>query len=45
MNSVEVEAFLNMLANDRLISPSTHKQTVSELLFLYRVPLLWIYHG
>ena len=36
MGGVEVEAFLTMLANERNVSPSTHKQALSALLFLYR---------
>ena len=31
----EVEAFLSWLANDRKVAPSTHKQALSALLFLY----------
>lgn len=36
MGSAEVEAFLNMLANERQISSSTHNQALSAILFLYR---------
>ena len=36
MGAVEVEAFLNMLANQRRVSASTHNQALSALLFLYR---------
>jgi integron integrase len=36
MGQAEVEAFLTMLAHDRSVSPSTHKQALSALLFLYR---------
>jgi integrase len=36
MGTAEVEAFLNMLANERQISPSTHNQALSALLLLYR---------
>jgi integron integrase len=36
MGSAEVQAFLTMLATDRNVSPSTHKQALSALLFLYR---------
>ena len=32
----EVEAFLSHLANVRCISPATHNQALSALLFLYR---------
>ncbi len=36
MGSAEVEAFLTMLANERQVSPSTHRQVLNALLFLYR---------
>ncbi len=36
MGGAEVEAFLTMLASERQVSPSTHKQALSGLLFLYR---------
>lgn len=36
MGTAEVEAFLTMLATERHISPSTHKQALSALLFLYK---------
>ena len=36
MGAAEVEVFLNMLANERQVSPSTHNQALSALLFLYR---------
>jgi integron integrase len=46
MGTAEVEAFLNMLVNERQISPSTHNQALSALLFLYRevmaVDLPWL---
>ncbi len=32
----EVEAFLTWLASDRQVSPSTHRQALSALLFLYQ---------
>jgi integron integrase len=32
----EVEAFLSWLASDRQVAPSTHKQALSALLFLYQ---------
>ena len=35
MGATEVEAFLNMLVNKRQLSPSTHNQALSALLFLY----------
>jgi len=40
MGAIEVEAFLTMLANDRKVSPSTHNQALSALLFLYREVLV-----
>jgi len=36
MGGKEVEAFLSMLANERKVSPSTHRQALSALLFLYK---------
>jgi hypothetical protein len=40
------EAFLSMLANERKLSTSTHKQALRALLFLYRqvsgVDLPWL---
>lgn len=36
MGKPEVEAFLSMLANERHVSSSTHKQALSAILFLYR---------
>ena len=46
MGTAEVEAFLSMLANERQVSPSTHNQALSALLFLYRevmaVDLSWL---
>lgn len=36
MGSAEVQGFLTMLASERNVSPSTHKQALSALLFLYR---------
>lgn len=36
MGRPEVEAFLTMLANDRQVSPSTHRQALNALLFLYK---------
>lgn len=34
--AAEVEAFLGLLAADRQVSPSTHQQALSALLFLYQ---------
>lgn len=46
MGAPEVEAFLSHLANVRRISPATHNQALSALLFLYRevlgVELPWL---
>lgn len=46
MGQAEVVAFLSHLANERRVSPATHKQALSALLFLYRqvldVDLPWI---
>ena len=36
MGSAEVEAFLTYLATERHVAPSTHKQALAALLFLYR---------
>lgn len=46
MGAVEVEAFLTMLATERRVSASTHKQALSAILFLYKevicVDLPWM---
>lgn len=46
MAQVEVQAFLAMLASQRQVSPGTHRQALSALLFLYRhvlgVNLPWL---
>ena len=36
MGSLEVQAFLTMLANERQVSPATHRQALNAILFLYR---------
>lgn len=36
LSGAEVEAFLSWLAGERQVSPSTHKQALSALLFLYQ---------
>lgn len=36
LGAEEVEAFLTMLANERQVSPATHRQALNALLFLYR---------
>ena len=36
MGAADVEAFLTMLANERQVSPATHRQALNALLFLYR---------
>lgn len=46
MGAVEVQAYLTWLANERMVSPSTHVQALSAVLFLYRevlgVSLPWM---
>src|SRR5688500_10272177 len=46
MGSPEVEAFLTHLATDRQVAPSTHKQALAAILFLYRqvldIDLPWL---
>lgn len=46
MGQQEVERFLTMLANERKVSPSTHRQALSALLFLYQqvlgIELPWL---
>jgi integron integrase len=46
MGAVEVEAFLAYLANERNVSPSTHRQALAALLFLYaevlKIDLPWL---
>jgi site-specific recombinase XerD len=48
MGSAEVTAFLSWLAAERGVAPSTHKQALSALLFLYRevleIDLPWMNH-
>jgi hypothetical protein len=39
MGAPEVEASLTMLATERKVSPSTHRQALSVLLFLYKEAL------
>jgi integron integrase len=36
MSKPEVESFLTMLANERQVSPATHRQALNALLFLYK---------
>jgi len=36
MGQADVEGFLTMLATDKQVSPSTHRQALNALLFLYR---------
>lgn len=36
MGKADVEAFLTMLADERQVSPATHRQALNALLFLYR---------
>lgn len=46
MGALEVEAFLTMLATERQVSPSTHRQALSAILFLYKevlkIDLPWL---
>ena len=46
MGVLDVEAFLSMMANERKVSASTHNQTLSAILFLYRevlnIDLPWL---
>jgi integron integrase len=46
MGQQEVERFLTMLAHERKVSPSTHRQALSALLFLYQqvlgIELPWL---
>ena len=46
MGGSDVEAFLTMLANERQVSPATHRQALNALMFLYRdvlcVELPWM---
>ena len=36
MGKAEIEAYLSMLANERSVSPSTHRQALSAILYLYK---------
>ena len=36
MGSAEVESFLSFLANERHVSPSTHRQALAAILYLYK---------
>lgn len=36
MGQSDVEAFLTMLANERQVSPATHRHALNALLFLYK---------
>ncbi len=36
MGATEVQAFLSFLANDRKVSPSTHRQALAAILYLYK---------
>jgi integron integrase len=39
MGAPEVEAFLSFLANEKQVSPSTHRQALSAILFMYKIVL------
>lgn len=41
MGGVDVEAFLSMLANERQVSPATHRQALNGLMFF--VPRCFVY--
>jgi len=47
MGAPEIEAFLSMLVNERQISPSTHRQALSAILYLYKevlkIELPWLH--
>lgn len=36
MGAAEVQAFLSFLANDRGVAPSTHRQALAAILYLYK---------
>ena len=36
LGKADVEAYLSMLANERSVSPSTHRQALSAILFIYK---------
>ena len=36
LGKTDVEAYLSMLANERSVSPSTHRQALSAILFIYK---------
>ena len=36
LGKADVEAYLSMLANERSVSPSTDRQAVSAILYLYK---------
>ncbi len=46
IDAAEVDSFLNMITNERQVSPSTHNQALSAILFLYRevlgIDLPWL---
>ncbi|HKR36742.1 MAG TPA: integron integrase [Steroidobacteraceae bacterium] len=46
MGAAEVQGFLSFLANDRKVSPSTHRQALAAILYLYKevlnVQLPWM---
>ena len=46
MRAAEVQGFLSFLANDRKVSPSTHRQALAAILYLYKevlnVQLPWM---
>jgi hypothetical protein len=36
MGAAEIQAFLSFLANDRKVAPSTHRQALAAILYLYK---------
>ena len=46
MGAREVQAFLSFLANERKVAPSTHRQALAAILYLYKevldIQLLWM---
>jgi hypothetical protein len=49
MGKPEVESFLTLLANERQVSPATHRQALNALLFLYKQVMgqtsVWLRHA
>ena len=45
MGAAEVERYLTYLATSKKVAPSTHKQALAAILFLYRDVLKKLFHG